>query len=174
MGEAVAVKKGRVFKRPCAAKNHRGLPCGRAPIRGGPVCLNHGGNLPRVQAKAKERLADLIDPDRALRTAAALAYSDITEVYDEKYNLKPLSQWPPALRQAVKRIEPRLANLDPGDGQADQVLRLELHDKIKPLEMLFKHLGLMNERMQVDVTITLEQRLAGGRERVRLLEAKGA
>ena len=109
-----------------------------------------------------------------LRTAAALAYSDITEVYDDQYKLKPLSQWPKALRQAVKRIEPRLANLDPGDGQADQVLRLELHDKIKPLEMLFKHLGLINERIQVDVTLTLAQRLADGRERTKLIEAKEA
>lgn len=134
-------------KRRCNGKNKRGQPCGRPPIRGGFVCPLHGGGAPQVRAKANERLADLIDPDRLLRTAAALAYSDITAIYDEHYNLKPLKEWPLELRQAVKRIEPRLANVDPGDGAADKVLRLELYDKIKPLEMLFKNRGLLEERV---------------------------
>lgn len=117
------------------------------------MCMNHGGALPIVRAKAQERLADLIDPDRVLRTAAALAYSDVTDIYDEHFNLKPLRDWPPALRQAIKRIEPRLANVDPGDGAADKVLRLELHDKIKPLELLAKHLNLFTERMDLKAKV---------------------
>ena len=128
----------------CTAK---GGKCRRAAIRGGTVCPTHGGQAPQVKAKAAERLADLIDPDRLLRTAAALAYSDITSIYDENYALKPLKDWPLELRMAVKRIEPRLANVDPGDGAADKVLRLELYDKIKPLEMLFKNRGLLEERV---------------------------
>lgn len=142
-------------RRRCTSKNNRGGPCGRPPIRGGTVCPKHGGNLPRVRAKANERLADLIDPDRALRTAAALAYSDVTALYDDQFNLKPLKDWPIELRQAVKRIEHRMANVDPGDGQSDPVLRLELHDKVKPLEMLFKHLGLLEERVKHSGEITL-------------------
>lgn len=108
-----------------------------------------------MRAKANERLADLIDPDRLLRTAAALAYADITQIYDEHYNLKPLKDWPSELRQAIRRIEPRLANVDPGDGAADKVLRLELYDKIKPLEMLFKNKGLLEERVTHSGEITL-------------------
>jgi phage terminase small subunit len=112
------------------------------------VCPLHGGSFPSVRAKANERLADLIDPDRVLRQAAALAYSDVSDLYTEDFKLKPMRDWPPALRQAIKRIEPRLANVDPGDGASDQVLRLEMHDKIKPLEMLFKHLGLLTEKLE--------------------------
>ena len=129
--------------------------CKRGSIPGGTVCHKHGGSAPQVKRKAEERLADLIDPDRALRTAAALAYSDVTDIYDEHYQLKPMKDWPPALRQAVKRIEPRLANVDPGDGASDKVLRLELHDKIKPLEMLFKHLGLLTEHVTHSGEITI-------------------
>lgn len=134
----------------CSAK---GGKCRRAAIRGGTVCQYHGGGAPQVKRAAQERLADLIDPDRALRTAAALAYSDIGDLYDENYRLRPMREWPPALRQAVKRIEPRLANVDPHDGEADRVLRLELHDKVKPLEMLFKHLGLLVETTEHKGTI---------------------
>jgi hypothetical protein len=143
-------------RRICSARSQRtGLPCRKSPILGGTVCTKHGGKAPQTIAKAQERLADLIDPDRALRTAAALAYSDISDLYDENYQLKPLKEWPLGLRQAIKRIEPRLANVDPGDGASDKVLRVELHDKIKPLEMLFKHLGLLEERMVHSGEITL-------------------
>ncbi len=131
-----------------------GRRCKKWAIRGGMVCQTHGGGAPQVKRAAAERLADLIDPDRALRTAAALAYSDVTEIYDEDFKLKPLREWPLALRQAIKRIEPRLANVDPGDDHADKVLRLELHDKVKPLEMLFKHLGLLEESINVNAKVT--------------------
>jgi hypothetical protein len=54
----------------------------------------------------------------------------------------------------VKRIEPRLENVDPGDGAADKVLRLELHDKIKPLEMLMKHLQMFEEHVKHEGELT--------------------
>ena len=134
----------------CHAHTKRG-PCKRFAIVGGNVCRSHGGAAPRVKAKAKERIQEhimnVLDPDRVLRTAAALAFSDITQIYDDEYKLKPLREWPEGLRQAVKRIEPRLANVDPGDGEADRVLRVELHDKVKPLEMLMKNLGLLEEKV---------------------------
>lgn len=141
-------------RRTCKARTKRGA-CRKAPILGGTVCATHGGKAPQVKAKAAERLADLIDPDRALRTAASLAYADITAIYDDNYKIKPLREWPLELRQAIKRIEPRMANIDPGDGAADAVLRLELHDKIKPLEMLFKHLGLLTERVEHSGGLTM-------------------
>lgn len=120
------------------------------------MCKNHGGAIPAVARKARERLADIIDPDRVLRTTAALAFADITQLYDEDYQLKPIKDWPDDLRQAVKRIEPRLANVDPGDGAADKVLRVELHDKFRPLELLAKHLGLTTERVEHSGTLEVK------------------
>lgn len=39
----------------CTAKNNRGEPCGRAPIKGGTVCPTHGGRAPQVKAAAEQR-----------------------------------------------------------------------------------------------------------------------
>ena len=109
-----------------------------------------------MKRKAAERLADLIDPDRALRTAAALAYSDLTEVYDEHYKIKPIREWPPELRQAIKKMSPRTFNADSTDGVQDHVLQLETWDKPRALEMLFKHLGLLTEKLEHSGGITVK------------------
>lgn len=101
-----------------------------------------------MKRKAQERLADLIDPDRALREAARLAYSDIGEVFDGKGNLKPLKDWPKDLRAAVGAVEVVKRNLTSGDGHVDEVIKLKLWDKPKNLEMLFKHMGLLKERLE--------------------------
>ena len=57
----------------CTATNRAGERCGRPPIRGGFVCVVHGGRAPQVQRSARERLLALVDPAmdallRALKT----------------------------------------------------------------------------------------------------------
>lgn len=50
-------------ERRCTAKaNRTGERCRRAAIKGGTVCTVHGGNLPQVRKKAKERLLELVEP----------------------------------------------------------------------------------------------------------------
>lgn len=110
--------------------------------------MAHGGLAPQVRRKAAERLADLIDPDRALREAARLAYSDVRELFDAAGNLKPVKEWPDSLAAAVGSVEVVKRNVDSGDGKTDDVLKVRLWDKPKNLEMLFKHLGLLTERLE--------------------------
>lgn len=47
---------GEVEKRMCTAKKKDGTPCKRPPIKGGNVCMSHGGAAPQVRRKANERL----------------------------------------------------------------------------------------------------------------------
>lgn len=49
-------------RRCTATVRSTGEQCKRAAIKGGTVCTSHGGNAPQVQKKARERLADLVDP----------------------------------------------------------------------------------------------------------------
>jgi len=106
------------------------------------VCPLHGGGAPQVRAKANERLADLIDPDRALREAARLAYSDVRELYTDKGQLKPMKDWPDDLAAAIGGVEFVRRNVDGADGHSDDVIKIKVWDKPKALEMLFKNLGL--------------------------------
>lgn len=60
--------------RRCKGHNKAGKPCGHQPIRGGVVCVLHGGSAPQVIAKAEERLRELIHP----------AISRLAELIDQK------------------------------------------------------------------------------------------
>lgn len=49
-------------RRCTATVRSTGERCKRAAIKGGTVCTSHGGKAPQVQKKARERLAELVDP----------------------------------------------------------------------------------------------------------------
>ena len=46
----------------CTAKTHKGTQCYNPAIRGGSVCVFHGGSDPLVKAEAQRRIATLVDP----------------------------------------------------------------------------------------------------------------
>lgn len=119
-----------------------------------------------MRRAAQERLKDLIDPDRALREAARLAYSDIGELFDDQGRLLPIKQWPDHIRAAVSSTKTRKYNADSGDGKQEDIVELKLWDKPRNLELLFKHLNLLTERIEVRVEGDLLARLAEGRKRV--------
>jgi len=131
-----------------------GKQCKKAAILGGTVCQKHGGGAPQVKAKAAERLADLIDPDRALREAARLAYADIRELYNDKGQMKPMKDWPDDLAATIGGVEFVRRNVDGEDGHQDDVIKVKAWDKPKALEMLFKHLNLFKETLEHKGTIT--------------------
>lgn len=55
-------ESGEPIKRPCSASRTNGEPCGNSAIRGGTVCVAHGGRAPQVRAKANQRLLNMVEP----------------------------------------------------------------------------------------------------------------
>ena len=124
------------------------------------------GRAPQVRRKANERLEDLIDPDRALREAAKLAYSNIQDLLDEEGKVRPLKEWPRELAAAVSSIDLTKKNLTAGDGKQEDVIRIRLWDKPANLTLLFKHLNLLTERLHLSADKEILDRLMSARERV--------
>lgn len=48
--------------RQCRAHNREGEQCRQHAIRGGAVCVTHGGRAPQVRQSADARLAAMVDP----------------------------------------------------------------------------------------------------------------
>lgn len=158
-------------RRQCTAKSKQsGQRCKRRPIVGGFVCKIHGGGIPAVKAKAAQRVADMladaIDPDRVLREAGRLAYSDIRELYDEQGKLLPIKSWPDDIARCVKSVEARQGNVDKGDGQMDEIVKVQLWDKTGKLQDLMKHHGQLSENVNLNVTLNIGQRLKAARKRL--------
>lgn len=55
-------ESGEPIKRPCTARRSDGSACGNSAIRGGTVCVAHGGRAPQVRAKANMRLLNMVEP----------------------------------------------------------------------------------------------------------------
>ena len=155
----------------CSAQaKSTGKKCTRPAIKGGKVCRYHGGSAPQVKRKADERIAEyvakMVDPDRVLREAARLAFSDIRQAFNDKGELLPIHEWPDDLAAAVASTESVRRNLDAADGKTDRIVKLKVWDKPKNIEMLSKHLGLLTERVEVTLQGELEDRIKAGRGRI--------
>lgn len=164
--------------RKCKARSSRtGKPCQHWAIHGGTVCQTHGGRAPQVQRKAAERLADLIDPDRVLREAAGIAYSDLGQLFDDKGQLRPVKDLPADVRASISSVEVVRQNLTPDDDAQEWVHKIKLWDKTKALDMLMRHLALYKDRLNLGVTPEAEKLLAllhSGRERMARERRTGA
>lgn len=161
-------------RRQCTASARSGERCKRRPIVGGMVCPMHGGKAPQVKAAAAVRVADMladaIDPNRALREAGRVAYSDIRKLYGPDGRLLPKHEWPDDIAACVASLEEDTiqGNVDKGDGQFDKIVktRVRLWDKNQAAERLFRHLGMLEERLSVTLTIGLDQKLIAARKRL--------
>ena len=76
----------------------------------------------------------------------ALAFSDVTDIMDftdGKLTVRDLSSLPRHVTGAIKKLKlKRQAVGDPQDGEFEEVLEVEFHEKIKPLMMLGQAYGI--------------------------------
>ena len=87
--------------------------------------------------------------------------------FTEDGALKPPSQWTEDMGRAVSSFDVVKRNVTSGDGKVDDVFRVRLVDKVRSLEMLAKHFGLLIDRVdhsgavvfvheQLDAPVTVE------------------
>lgn len=127
---------------------------------------------PRVQRAVEEGAkarADRtqINADWVLRRLAAMADADMSDLYGPGGELLPADQWPEVWRRGlVAGVES--AEEAGQDGEAGATLRkVKLADRLKVLELIGRHVGVgaWRDKVDVNVTSTLAERLARARAR---------
>lgn len=140
----------------------------------------HGGKAPQVMAKAAERriIAEVMqdmamaakDPERIMAEVGCIAYSRPGDLYGEDGAMIRPEKLPPHVAASVASVEQETVtgNVDKGDGKFDKVLKqkVRLWDKPKMLELLAKHLGLLEQTVNVNVLIGLDERIRTARKRL--------
>ena len=119
--------------------------------------MRHPAVAPAIDEERKRRLELLgLNPLRILEELRRIALCDYRELFDAKGNLRPVADWPPEVGACVTSLEVVKRNISPNDGKTDLIHRVRLADKVKALEALSKHFGLLIDRHDHTGTIVFE------------------
>jgi phage terminase small subunit len=99
-----------------------------------------------VAAAEKQRLeANKVSATRVVEETRRIGFNDPRRFIDANGNLKPITEWTEEMAAAVSKIEVVKKNASAGDGHTDVVVKLWFWNKNQALELLSKHLGLLEQ-----------------------------
>ena len=82
-----------------------------------------------------------------LETLHLIATTDIRDFYTDDGTLKQPQEWTRAQGLGVSSLDVVKRNLTSGDGKVDTVFKMKLCDRVRALESLAKHFGLLIARV---------------------------
>lgn len=148
----------------------------QAAIRAGYSARNAGKIGPellgktRIAAEIAARMAARekrteITQDRVLLEIARLALFDPRKLFKEDGSPKGITELDDDTAAAIAGLDVvATGNAETGVGQ---VMKIKIADKNAALEKLARHLGMYNDKLDVNVNLGLAERLARAKERLR-------
>ena len=132
-------------------------------------------------ARIQKRIAELMEErNKRLRVSAdyvllrlvEMVQMNVSDILDDDGGIKPVSQWPKVWRTSLSAMDInriRMASKDGEDDIESTLQKVKWPDKVKLLELIGKHVDVMafKERMEVNVNVTIADRIAAARRRVK-------
>lgn len=130
--------------------------------------------------RVKKRIAELMEErnkrnrvsaDYVLLRLVEIDQMDVIDILNDDMSIKPVSEWPKVWRQYLTGFE--LADMFEGRGDEKELVgilkKIKWPDKVKNLELIGKHVDVMafKERLEVSGTVTIADRMAAARRRVK-------
>lgn len=84
-----------------------------------------------------------------------------------KFTLREVREMPEEVQRCIKSVKVRTENLAPGDDAQDQTVEVQLHDKVKALELCARALGMLRDKVEITVSEELVGRLDRAKARAR-------
>lgn len=130
--------------------------------------------------RIQKRIAELMEErNKRLRVSAdyvllrlvEIDQMDVIDILNDEMSIKPVSEWPKVWRQYLTGFE--LADMFEGRGDEKELVgilkKIKWPDKVKNLELIGKHVDVnaFKERLEVSGTVTIADRMAKARRRVK-------
>ncbi|ENY2726974.1 terminase small subunit [Salmonella enterica] len=130
--------------------------------------------------RIQKRIAELMEErNKRLRVSAdyvllrlvEIDQMDVIDILNDDMSIKPVSEWPKVWRQYLTGFE--LADMFEGRGDEKELVgilkKIKWPDKVKNLELIGKHVDVnaFKERLEVSGTVTVADRMAKARRRVK-------
>lgn len=131
--------------------------------------------------RIQKRIAELMEErNKRLRVSAdyvllrlvEIDQMDVIDILDDEGGLKPVSQWPKVWRTSISAVDiNRIRMAMKGDDEDDiesTLQKIKWPDKVKNLELIGKHVDVnaFRERLEIDVKMTIAEKMAKARKRV--------
>lgn len=130
--------------------------------------------------RIQKRIAELMEErNKRLRVSAdyvllrlvEIDQMDVLDILNDDMSIKPVSEWPKVWRQYLTGFE--LADMFEGRGDEKELVgilkKIKWPDKVKNLELIGKHVDVnaFKERLDVNVNVTIADRMAAARKRLK-------
>lgn len=129
--------------------------------------------------RIQKRIADLMEErNKRLRVSAdyvllrlvEIDQMDVLDILNDDGSLKPISQWPKIWRTTLSGFDLSSTIINMNEDAIENILKkIKWPDKVKNLELIGKHVDVMafKERLEVSGSITIADRMAAARKRVK-------
>lgn len=141
----------------------------------------------RIQKRIAELMEDRnkrmrVSADYVLMRLVEIDQMDVLDILNDDGGMKPIAEWPKVWRTSlsamdIATIKTTQASLQKENGEADLSVedvehilkKVKWPDKVKNLELIGKHVDVnaFKERMDVNVNVTIADRIAAARKRLK-------
>ena len=130
----------------------------------------------RIQKRIAELMEERnkrnrVSADYVLMRLVEIDQMDVIDILNDDMSIKPVSEWPKVWRQYLTGFE--LADMFEGRGDEKELVgilkKIKWPDKVKNLELIGKHVDVnaFKERLEISGTVTIAERMAKARDRVK-------
>ena len=125
----------------------------------GPANLVKPSIKAAISAKQAEQLRKVnFTAEDVLRELGRVAFVDMRGFYRAGGAPKPMHELTQEQGAVLARVETIIKNAEAGDGHTDWIHKLSPWDKMKALDLLARHFKLVGDKIDVNVTVTYEER----------------
>ncbi|HCB1653151.1 TPA: terminase small subunit [Citrobacter farmeri] len=130
-------------------------------------------------ARIQKRIAELMeDRNKRLRVSAdyvllrlvEIDQMDVLDILNDDGGLKPIREWPKIWRTTLSGFDLSSTIMNMDETTIETILKkIKWPDKVKNLELIGKHVDVnaFKERLEVSGTVTIADRIAAARRRVK-------